>query len=74
MRDRLVTLGWSSIETIDDDLGRSAACNVTRAGFDRMVAKVCLSKVGAVAARDVSRFAHSNRDWQQLIEMCRSTC
>jgi DNA invertase Pin-like site-specific DNA recombinase len=36
-----------------------------------MVAQVCLGKVGAVAARDVSRFARNSRDWQQLIEMCR---
>ncbi len=71
MRDRLVTLGWSRIETVDDDLGRSAAGGVTRAGFDRMVAEVCLGKVGAVAAREVSRFARNSRDWQQLIEMCR---
>lgn len=71
MRDRLTALGWSSIETIDDDLGRSAAGGVTRAGFDRMVAEVCLGKVGAVAAREVSRFARNSRDWQQLIEMCR---
>ncbi|NKJ00338.1 recombinase family protein [Novosphingobium sp. SG707] len=71
MRDRLVTLGWSHIETIDEDLGRSAAGGVTRIGFDRMVAEVCLGKVGAVAAREVSRFARNSRDWQQLIEMCR---
>lgn len=71
MRDRLVTLGWSRIETIDEDLGRSAAGGVTRVGFDRMVAEVCLGKVGAVAAREVSRFARNSRDWQQLIEMCR---
>ncbi|WP_247512728.1 hypothetical protein [Bradyrhizobium sp. 157] len=36
-----------------------------------MVAEVCLGKVGAVCAREVSRFARSGRDWQQLIEMCR---
>ncbi len=71
MRDRLTTLGWSEIETIDEDLGRSASGSVTRAGFDRMVAEVCLGKVGAVAAREVSRFARNSRDWQQLIEMCR---
>jgi DNA invertase Pin-like site-specific DNA recombinase len=71
MRDRLTALGWSRIDTIDDDLGRSAAGGVTRAGFDRMVAEVCLGKVGAVAAREVSRFARNSRDWQQLIEMCR---
>jgi DNA invertase Pin-like site-specific DNA recombinase len=71
MRDRLVGLGWTQIETIDDDLGRSAAGGVARAGFERMVAEVCLGKVGAVAAREVSRFARNSRDWQQLIEMCR---
>jgi DNA invertase Pin-like site-specific DNA recombinase len=38
MRDRLTALGWSEIEVIDDDLGRSAAGGVLRAGFERMVA------------------------------------
>src|SRR5438093_5437334 len=71
MRDRLTALGWSEIEVIDDDLGRSAAGGVIRAGFERMVAEVCLGKVGGVAAREVSRFARNSRDWQQLIEMCR---
>ncbi len=71
MRDRLMALGWSEIEVIDDDLGRSAAGGVQRAGFERMVAEVCLGKVGAVCAREVSRFARDSRDWQQLIEMCR---
>jgi DNA invertase Pin-like site-specific DNA recombinase len=71
MRDRLVALGWSEIEIIDDDLGRSAAGGVMRAGFERMVAEICLGKVGAVAAREVSRFARNSRDCQQLIEMCR---
>ena len=69
MRDRLMALGWSEIEVIDDDLGRSAAGGVQRVGFERMVAEVCLGKVGAVCAREVSRFARNSRDWQQLIEM-----
>lgn len=71
MRERLSDLGWSRIETVDDDLGRSAAGGVERAGFDRMIADVCLGKVGAVAAREVSRFARNSRDWQHLVEMCR---
>ncbi|MER9185127.1 recombinase family protein [Mesorhizobium sp. M0767] len=73
MRDRLTSLGWSRIDTTDDDLGRSAAGGVARAGFDRMVAEVCLGKVGAVAAREVPRFARNSRDWQQLIEMAASS-
>src|SRR5437867_13242803 len=71
MCDRLCALGWREIEVVDDDLGRSAAGSAIRAGFERMVAEVCLGKVGAVAAREVSRFARNSRDWQQLIEMCR---
>jgi DNA invertase Pin-like site-specific DNA recombinase len=71
MRDRLAQLGWSEIEVVDEDLGRSAASGAPRAGFERMVAEVCLGKVGAVAALEVSRFARNSRDWQQLVEMCR---
>ena len=68
---RLEQLVWREIEVVDDDLGRSAAGTTTRAGFERMVADVCLGKVGAVAAREVSRFARNSRDWQQLVEVCR---
>jgi DNA invertase Pin-like site-specific DNA recombinase len=71
MEERLHQLGWQEIEVIDEDLGRSAAGVVTRAGFERMVAEVCLGKVGAVAAREVSRFARNSREWQQLVEVCR---
>src|SRR5258705_3186263 len=51
MQERLQQLGWREIEVVDEDLGRSAAGTVTRAGFERMVAEVCLGKVGAVPAR-----------------------
>ena len=44
---------------------------VWRTGFERMVAQVCLGEVGAVCAREVSRFARNSREWQQLVEMCR---
>ncbi len=71
METRLRQLGWHEIEVVDEDLGRSAAGCVTRVGFERMVAEVCLGKVGAVAAREVSRFARNNREWQQLVEVCR---
>src|SRR5262245_37000621 len=70
MRERLEQLGWEQIEVIDEDLGRSAAGSVERHGFERMVAEVCLGKVAAVAAREVSRFARNSREWQQLVEVC----
>ena len=71
MQSRLRDLGWTEIEIIDEDLGRSAAGSEARSGFERMVAEVCLGRVGAVAAREVSRFARNSRDWQQLVEVCR---
>ena len=71
MQDRLHQLGWREIDVVDEDLGRSAAGTVTRTGFERMVAEVCLGNVGGVAAREVSRFARNSRDWQHLVEVCR---
>jgi DNA invertase Pin-like site-specific DNA recombinase len=71
MERRLRLLGWDEVEVIDEDLGRSADGTTPRAGFERMVADVCLGKVGAVAAREVSRFARNSREWQQLVEVCR---
>jgi DNA invertase Pin-like site-specific DNA recombinase len=71
MQGRLRQLGWRDIDVVDDDLGRSAAGTVTRARFERMVAEVCLGQVGAVAAREVSRFARNSREWQRLVEVCR---
>ena len=71
MQARLRELGWNEIEIVDEDLGRSASGTETRSGFERMVAEVCLGRVGAVAAREVSRFARNSREWQQLVEVCR---
>ncbi len=71
MEQRVRSLGWQDVQVIDEDLGRSASGTVTRSGFERMVAHVCLGKVGAVAAREVSRFARNSREWQQLVEVCR---
>lgn len=68
MRDRLAALGWSHIETVDDDLGRSAAGGVARAGFDRMVAEVCLGGWRRGGARGIAlrpeqpRLAATHRD------------
>lgn len=71
MQARLRDLGFTEIEVIDEDLGRSAAGTVVRSGFERMVVEVSLGRVGAVAAREVSRFARNSREWQQLVEVCR---
>src|SRR3954466_11986704 len=71
MEAHLRALGWNDVEVIDEDLGRSAGGSITRTGFERMVTQVCLGEVGAVCAREVSRFARNSREWQQLVEVCR---
>jgi DNA invertase Pin-like site-specific DNA recombinase len=35
MQKHLHQLGWREVEVVDDDLGRSAAGTVARAGFER---------------------------------------
>jgi len=71
MKDRLADLGWHHVEIIDEDLGKSASGTVERSGFQRLVSEVSLGKVGAIAARELSRFARNNADWQKLMEVCR---
>lgn len=73
MKDHVRALGWPAdrIEIIDDDLGVSAAVAEQREGFDKLISRVCKGGVGAVAAREVSRFARNSREWQHLVEVCR---
>src|SRR6478672_5593389 len=44
--------GFTNIEVIDDDLGRTASGAVDRPGFDRLVAALCAGQVGAVLCLD----------------------
>src|SRR6516225_8488988 len=55
--------GFTNIEVIDDDLGRTASGAVERPGFDRLVAALCAGQVGAVLCLDASRLARNGRDW-----------
>jgi DNA invertase Pin-like site-specific DNA recombinase len=71
MAGRLRELGWRDVETIDEDLGKSAAGRVERSGFQRLVSEVSLGRIGAVGAREVSRLARNSADWQKLMEVCR---
>jgi len=62
--------GFSKVEVIDEDLGRSADGAVSRPGFDRLVADLCAGEVGAVLCFDASRLARNGRDWHHLLELC----
>jgi DNA invertase Pin-like site-specific DNA recombinase len=69
LAERARQLGWTSVEVVDDDLGRSGD-GVNRPGFERLLAAICEGRVGAVLAIEVSRLARNGRDWHTLIEFC----
>src|ERR1700720_4437323 len=62
--------GFTDIDVIDDDLGRTASGTVERPGFDRLVAALCAGQVGAVLCLEASRLARNGRDWHHLLELC----
>src|SRR6266850_2568582 len=69
LADRARQLGWTTVELIDDDLGRSGG-GTNRPGFERLLAAICEGRVGAVFAIEASRLARNGRDWHTLIEFC----
>jgi DNA invertase Pin-like site-specific DNA recombinase len=62
--------GFTTVEVIDDDLGRSASGAAPRPGSDRLVSALCAGQVGAVLCLDASRLARNGRDWHHLLELC----
>src|SRR4030095_7805321 len=69
LADRARQLGWTAVEIVDDDLGRSGG-GINRPGFERLLAVICEGRVGAVFAIEASRLARNGRDWHTLIEFC----
>ena len=69
LTQRASQLGWSDVEVIDDDLGRSGA-GTRRPGFERLLAAICEGRVGAVLSLEASRLARNGRDWHTLLEFC----
>jgi hypothetical protein len=58
LADRARQLGWTGVEIVDDDLGRSGG-GVARPGFDRLIGAICAGDVGAVLAIEASRLARN---------------
>ena len=69
LADRARALGWSTVEVIDDDLGRSGS-GIARPGFEKLLAAICEGRVGAVISIEASRLARNGRDWHTLLEFC----
>ena len=62
MQARLRDLGWTEIEVIDEDLGRSVAGTEARSGFERMVAgRACRSSGRAFSRRRSSPTSRRRR-------------
>jgi excisionase family DNA binding protein len=68
--DHARQLGWSAVEIIDDDQGRSGCGDVHRRGFEELLALVCQGAVGAVFALEASRLARNGQEWHRLLEFC----
>src|ERR1700721_2067403 len=62
-------LGWTDVQVIDDDLGRSGG-GIARPGFEKLLAAICTGEAGAVFAIEASRLARNGRDWQTFLEFC----
>ena len=67
--ERARELGWSRVEVIDDDLGRSAGGG-ERPGFQRLLAAVCAKEAGIVLSTEASRLSRNGREWHTLLEFC----
>lgn len=70
LADKAKEYGFSRIQIIDEDLGRSGSGVVDRPGFSKMVALVCAGDVGAIFCIEASRLARNGRDWHHLIDLC----
>jgi DNA invertase Pin-like site-specific DNA recombinase len=70
LTEAALAMGFVTVSTIDDDLGRSGSGLVERPGFQRLVAGVCSGAVGAVFCIEASRLARNGRDWHHLIDLC----
>src|SRR5215204_3727809 len=62
-------LGWSDVQVVDDDLGKSGG-GTMRPGFEKLLAAICEGRVGAVLSLESSRLARNGRDWHTLLEFC----
>ena len=73
LAERARELGWPEerIAVIDSALGRSAAPQGTRSGFERLCGQVAQGRVGAVFGIEASRSAGNTIEWFQLLDLCR---
>src|SRR5262249_40835397 len=71
LAERAKALGWpaKSVQTIDEDQGRTGTTAVHRHGFKQLLAEIGDGQVGVVLALGASRLARS-AEWHRLVEIC----
>jgi DNA invertase Pin-like site-specific DNA recombinase len=71
LAERAQALGWpaKSVQTIDEDQGRTGTSAVHRQGFKKLLAEIGAGQVGVVLALEASRLARS-AEWHRLVEIC----
>lgn len=70
LREKAIAFGWDTPNVIDDDLGISASGYADRPGFQELITRVTMKKVGIILCMDASRLSRNSKDWAQLFEMC----
>ena len=71
MAQRASVLGFREVQTIDTDLGASAAVAAKRReGFERLLGAVALGEIGLILSRELSRLLRTDKDFCQLVELC----
>jgi len=71
LSDHAKEYGWNDIEIIDEDLGHSAGAGSRRTGFKKLLSAVASGDVGIIFSREASRLSRTDKDWCQLLEICR---
>ena len=73
MVDRVKELGWpaTQIQLLGGDTGHSGTTLDGRGDYQVMLDAILSDTAGLIAARELSRLARDNQDWNHLIRLCR---
>ena len=73
MVDRVKELGWpaTEIQLLGDDTGLSGSTLHGRDDYQVMLQAILSGNAGLIAARELSRLARDNQDWNHLVRLCR---
>lgn len=73
MVDRVKELGWpaAQIQLLGGDTGHSGTTLDGRGDYQVMLDAILSDTAGLIAARELSRLARDNQDWNHLIRLCR---